>query len=43
MHLNGIEELEQVKWAILEPGGKVSFVRLDGDETGAEEDAAAAG
>lgn len=41
MRLNGIEELAQVKWAILEPGGKVSFVRTDGGETGAEEDDAA--
>ncbi len=38
MRLNGIEELGQVKWAILEPGGKVSFVRHDGEETGPEDD-----
>lgn len=43
MHLNGIEELDQVKWAILESGGKVSFIRADGGETGAEQDDGRAG
>lgn len=38
MRLNGIEELAQVRWAILEPGGTVSFVRADGGETGGGED-----
>ncbi len=38
MHLNGIEELGQVKWAILEAGGKVSFVRTDDGEAGADGD-----
>lgn len=33
IHLNGIEELERVKWAILETGGKVSFVRTDAGDT----------
>ena len=32
MRLSGIEELEQVKWAVLEPGGRMSFVRADGKE-----------
>ncbi|MHB1223452.1 MAG: DUF421 domain-containing protein [Gemmatimonadaceae bacterium] len=37
MHINGIETLQQVRWAILEPGGKVSFIREDDGETGAGE------
>ena len=30
MRLAGIEKLEQVKWAILEPSGKISFIKKDG-------------
>lgn len=33
MHKAGIEALSQVKWGFLEPDGKMSFVRTDGDET----------
>lgn len=33
MRLSGIERLEQVRWAVLEPGGRISFVRTDGADT----------
>jgi uncharacterized membrane protein YcaP (DUF421 family) len=33
MHKAGIEDLSQVKWALLEPDGKMSFIRVDGAET----------
>ena len=33
MHKAGIERLSQVKWGILEPDGKMSFVRTDDEET----------
>lgn len=32
MHKAGIERLSQVKWGILEPDGRMSFVRADGEE-----------
>lgn len=30
LHMAGLEELSQVKWAILEPDGQISVVRADG-------------
>lgn len=33
MHKAGIEDLSQVKWGFLEPDGKMSFIRFDGEET----------
>lgn len=33
MRLAGIARLDQVAWAILEPEGKISFIRKDGGET----------
>jgi len=33
MHKNGIEELSMMKWAILEPGGDLSFIRTDDEPT----------
>ncbi len=33
MHKAGIERLADVKWAWLEPDGKMSFVRADGGDT----------
>ena len=33
MHKAGIERLSQVKWGMLEPDGKMSFVRSDDGET----------
>lgn len=33
MHKAGIERLCEVKWGVLEPDGKMSFVRSDGGET----------
>jgi len=33
MRLAGIAHLEKVAWAILEPEGKISFIRRDEDET----------
>lgn len=33
MHKAGIERLSQVKWAILEPDGQMSFVRFDAADT----------
>lgn len=32
MRLAGIERIEEVSWAILEPEGKISFVRKDGGD-----------
>jgi uncharacterized membrane protein YcaP (DUF421 family) len=32
MHKSGIDELSQVKWALLESDGKMSFVRMDNEE-----------
>lgn len=32
LRMSGLEELSQVKWAILEADGKISVVRLDGGE-----------
>jgi uncharacterized membrane protein YcaP (DUF421 family) len=29
MRLAGIEKLDQVKWAILESNGKISFIKKD--------------
>lgn len=40
MHKAGIERLEQVKWGILEPDGKMSFVRSDAGETNQTEERA---
>jgi uncharacterized membrane protein YcaP (DUF421 family) len=38
MHKSGIEDLSHVKWGILEPDGKMSFVRCDdGDTSGGNE------
>lgn len=34
MHKSGIEQLSQVKWALLEPDGKMSFIRSDDGDTG---------
>lgn len=33
MRLAGISRLDQVAWAILEPEGKISFIRRDSDES----------
>ena len=33
----GIERLDMIKWGVLEPDGRLSFVRYDGEDTGAEE------
>ena len=30
LHMSGLEELSQVKWAILEPDGKISVIPADG-------------
>lgn len=30
LHMSGLEELSQVKWAILEPDGQISVIRTDG-------------
>lgn len=40
MHKAGIERLSDVKWAWLEPDGKMSFVRVDGEDTKAAEEQA---
>lgn len=40
MRKAGIEHLSQVKWGILEPDGKMSFVRADGEETEIQQDKA---
>lgn len=37
MRKAGIERLDMVKWGVLEPDGRMSFVRYDGEDTGAEE------
>jgi uncharacterized membrane protein YcaP (DUF421 family) len=34
MRLAGIASLDQIAWAILEPEGKISFIRSDGDASG---------
>lgn len=34
MRLAGIASLDQIAWAILEPEGKISFIRGDGDDSG---------
>ncbi len=34
MRLAGIAALDQIAWAILEPEGKISFIRRDGDDSG---------
>lgn len=34
MRLAGIGRLDQIAWAILEPEGKISFIRRDGDDAG---------
>lgn len=34
MRLAGIASLDQIAWAILEPEGKISFIRSDGDDSG---------
>jgi uncharacterized membrane protein YcaP (DUF421 family) len=33
MHKAGIERLSQVRWGLLEPDGKMSFLRTDKGET----------
>ena len=40
MRKAGIERLSQVKWGILEPDGKMSFVRTDGEETQGQQEEA---
>jgi uncharacterized membrane protein YcaP (DUF421 family) len=32
MYESGLERLEQVKWAILEPDGKIAIIPQDSDE-----------
>lgn len=34
MRLAGIARLDQIAWAILEPEGRISFIRRDGEDTG---------
>ena len=38
MHKAGIERLSQVRWGFLEPDGKMSFIREDGEETEESDD-----
>jgi uncharacterized membrane protein YcaP (DUF421 family) len=38
MRLAGIAHLEDVAWAIVEPRGRISFIRRDGGETNPSED-----
>jgi|GEM_PF-217198 len=37
MRKAGIERLEMVRWGVLEPDGRMSFVRYDREDTGAED------
>jgi len=37
MRKAGIERLDMIKWGVLEPDGRLSFVRYDGEDTDAEE------
>lgn len=37
MRKAGIERLDMIKWGVLEPDGRMSFVRYDGEDTGADE------
>lgn len=32
MRRAGIDRLDRIKWAVLEPGGKIAFIRYDQDE-----------
>lgn len=34
MRRSGIERFDEVKWVVLEPGGKLSIIRYDGDSAG---------
>lgn len=38
MRLAGIARLDQVAWAILEPEGKISFIRVDGGDVDPRQD-----
>jgi uncharacterized membrane protein YcaP (DUF421 family) len=42
MRLAGIARLENVAWAILEPEGRISFIKLDGDGDSSRPDSAKA-
>jgi uncharacterized membrane protein YcaP (DUF421 family) len=42
MRLAGIARLEKVAWAILEPEGRISFIKLDGDDEYSPPDSAKA-
>lgn len=42
MRLAGIGRMEEVAWAILEPKGKLSFIRKDGAEPNDNQDDARA-
>ena len=33
MHKAGLERLSQVKWGFIEPDGKLTFIRYDGEDT----------
>ncbi|WP_167309424.1 DUF421 domain-containing protein [Brevundimonas naejangsanensis] len=37
MRKAGIERLDMARWGVLEPDGRMSFVRYDGEDTGAED------
>ena len=40
MRIAGIASMDQVAWAILEPQGKISFIKKDGSETQSSQNAA---
>jgi uncharacterized membrane protein YcaP (DUF421 family) len=38
LHKAGIADISQVKWGFLEPDGKMSFVRFDGEQTQSQDE-----
>jgi uncharacterized membrane protein YcaP (DUF421 family) len=38
MRRAGIGGLDQIKWAVLEPGGKIAFIRYSPDDEGPPQD-----
>jgi uncharacterized membrane protein YcaP (DUF421 family) len=40
MRLAGISRMSDVAWAILEPQGKISFIKVDGSDVNVDKDAA---
>lgn len=38
MHKSGLERMEQVKWAVLEPDGKISFITREAGEGSRQDD-----